>query len=100
MVRKYSRSKHRVSRKVRKTTRRTKRRTRRTKRRTTRRQRGGFTTGELVGAAAVGLGLSALGYKIYNKREDYEALVHSDSEDSSHGHMTAADNDLHFRYSN
>ena len=111
MVRKYSRSKRKVSRKVRRTTRRTKRRTKRRTRRTTRHQRGG-----LVGAAAVGLGLSALAYKIYNKqdayrsglrqqrerdaeynrrlREDSEALVHSDS---SHSHMTAADKDINLR---
>ena len=46
MVRKYSRSKRKVSRKVRRT-KRSKRNVRRTKRRTTRHQRGGFTTGEL-----------------------------------------------------
>ena len=116
MVRKYSRSKRRVSRKVRRTKRKVRRtkRSKRNVRRTKRHQRGG-----LVGAAAVGLGLSALGYKIYNKRaayrsglreqrerdaeynrrlrEDYEALVHSDS---SHSHMAAADDALHLRYGN
>ena len=51
-----------------------------------------------VGAAAVGLGLSALGYKMYNKKrgdEAYETLfTHSGSDDSSHGHMAAADKDM------
>jgi hypothetical protein len=57
-----------------------------------------------VGAAAVGLGLSALGYKMYNKKrgdEAYETLfTHSGSDDSSHGHMAAADKDIHLRYGN
>ena len=57
-----------------------------------------------VGAAAVGLGLSALGYKMYNKKrgdEAYETLfTHSGSDDSSHGHMAAADKDIHLRYRN
>ena len=95
MVRKYSRSKRRVSikrtkRNVRKS--RKVKRTRKVKRsrkvrRTTRRQRGGFTTNELVGAAAaVGLGLSALGYNMYNNKkksdEAYKTMMYrSDSYD-------------------
>ena len=95
MVRKYSRSKRRVSRK--RTTRNVRRsrkvrtsrkvsRTRKVKR--SRRQRGGFTTNELVGAAAaVGLGLSALGYNMYNNKkksdEAYENMLYrSDSYDT------------------
>ena len=97
MVRKYSRSKRKVSRKVRRTKRKV-RRTRRTKRRVT--QRGGFTTGEIVGAAAVGLGLSALGYEIYKKRKSDRAIMNrsiaaSTADASFRIHMDAADDNIY-----
>ena len=101
MVRKYSRSKHKVSSKVRRTKRKVRRTTRRTKRRTTRRkQRGGFTTAEIVRAAAIGLGLSAFGYEVYKKRKSDKAIMNrsiaaSTADASFRIHMDAADDNIY-----